>query len=211
MKKDEEIILKIITLGDSGVGKTSIIRRYVYDAFDLNTMTTLGLNFAFKDITLKNGTKIKLKFIDTAGQEKFRSLSKNYIKNAEGVIFVFSFDSKEVNSFDHITEWVKLFDDAHNELENIPKYLVGNKNDCEEKGDIGENEINNLAEKMGGKFISVSAKENNNISLLFEELAEMMFKYVKLNKKQNTKKLGKYKKQKKSKCELCNEYEEESI
>ena len=179
MENKEELVFKIITLGDSGVGKTSIIRRYVFDDLDMTTKSTLGLNFAFKDITLKNGEKIKLKLIDTAGQEKYKSLSKNYIKNAEGVIFVFSYnDAIDRNTFDHISQWVEMLNE-NNDTEEIQKYLVGNKSEFKGQSQIHESEIKELTEKIGGKFISVSAKNNDNINALFEDLSEMMFKNIK--------------------------------
>ena len=208
MKNNEELVYKIITLGDSGVGKTSIIRRYVYNDFDMNTMSTLGLNFAFKDVTLKNGVKIKIKLIDTAGQEKYKSLSKNYIKNAEGVIFVFSYNDEEekINSFEHINQWVELFNE-YNDTDKIQKYLVGNKSEYKDQSQIKESNIKELSAKIGGKFISVSAKLDDNIKELFEDLTEMMYKNIKKSNKQKTKKIGKYHKDKKSVCNLCNEHE----
>lgn len=207
MENKEELVYKIITLGDSGVGKTSIIRRYVFKEFDINTMSTLGLNFAFKEVTLKNGPKIKIKLIDTAGQEKYRSLSRSYIKNAEGVIFVFSYhDSLDKNTFDHISQWVELFNEI-NDTAEIQKYLVGNKSEFKAQSHIRESEIKVLTEKIGGKFISVSAKNNENIDTLFEDLSEMMFKNIKKKGKQKTKKIGQYNKEKKSFCDLCNEHD----
>ena len=196
MENKEELVFKIITLGDSGVGKTSIIRRYVYNDFDMNNMSTIGLNFAFKDVTLKNGVKIKLKIIDTAGQEKYRSLSRNYIKNAEGVLFVFSYEnSSEKNSFEHINQWVEFFNENNN-IEKIQKYLVGNKNEFKDKSHIQQSEINELTKQIGGKFISVSAKINNNINMLFEDLSEMIYQNIEKKGKQKTKKIGKNQKKK---------------
>ena len=207
MENKEELVFKIITLGDSGVGKTSIIRRYVYNDFDMNNMSTIGLNFAFKDVTLKNGVKIKLKIIDTAGQEKYRSLSRNYIKNAEGVLFVFSYEnSSERKSFEHINQWVEFFNENNN-IEKIQKYLVGNKNEFKDKSHIQQSEINELTKQIGGKFISVSAKINNNINMLFEDLSEMIYQNFEKKGKQKTKKIGKYNKEKKSMCNLCNEHD----
>ena len=103
MSQNEEPEFKIITLGDSGVGKTSIIKRYVHGFFEEDTLPTIGLGFSFKKLTL-NGTKIKLKCIDTAGQEKYKSIARTYYKNADGVLLVFSYDDKK--SFDHIESWL---------------------------------------------------------------------------------------------------------
>ena len=117
-KENEELLLKIITLGDSKVGKTSIIRRFAYGTFDDESLATIGIGFSFKKVVLKGGKVIKLKLIDTAGQEKYKSLAKSYYKNAEGVLLVFSYDKKE--SFDHIEEWLNTFKDNCDKEEKIP-------------------------------------------------------------------------------------------
>ena len=91
---------KLITLGDSGIGKTSILKSFVTDRFDEKTINTIGFISSSKDISLKNGTKIRLKLIDIAGQEKYQALAKTYMKNADAVLFVFSHDKKE--SLDNI-------------------------------------------------------------------------------------------------------------
>jgi small GTP-binding protein len=71
------------------VGKTSIIRRYIFGQFNNDTMSTIGVNFSYKEVSLDNKSKIKLKFIDTAGQEKYQSLSKSYFKNADYVCLIY--------------------------------------------------------------------------------------------------------------------------
>ena len=78
--KENQDIMKVITLGEGGVGKTSIIRRYIDNEFDENVLSTIGLNFSFKHIELKDGNTITLKLIDTAGQEKYRALTKYTLK-----------------------------------------------------------------------------------------------------------------------------------
>ena len=131
MSEKEELVFNIITLGNSGVGKTSIIRRYVYNSFEEKPLLTIGLQFAFKNLTLKSKKTIKLKLIDTAGQEKYRSLSKSYYKNADAVLFIFSFE--DLKSFEEISGWIKEFKDCHHSEEKILKYLIGNKNDLTQK------------------------------------------------------------------------------
>ena len=93
--EESEPIFKVITLGDSGVGKTSIITRYTSGTFKEHRLSTAGSVFHFKDVVLKDGTKIKLKLIDTAGQEKYRAMAKSYYKNAQGILLIFSYDSKK--------------------------------------------------------------------------------------------------------------------
>ena len=147
MEKNEEIIIfKIITLGESGVGKTSIIKRYVHNIFDIDCLSTIGINFSFKEVE-RNGRKIQLKFYDTAGQEKYRSLTNSYYKNAEGVLFVFSLDDQ--NTFEKIKEWVDSFIQNQNGKDNIQIYLIGNKCDLERK--INEESIVYLKNKLNIK------------------------------------------------------------
>lgn len=177
MSKEDLLTFKIITIGDSNVGKTSIIRRYIYNIFDENTMSTIGISFCFKEVTLKSGTKISLKLVDTAGEEKYRALTKSYFKNTEGVLFVF--DYSNINSFENITNWIKIFEENHNG-KGIPKYLIGNKSDLRKKvsNPVDEKEIDKLLKQerfKDYKFESTSALENENIDKIFEELSETMY------------------------------------
>ena len=167
---NEEIkIFNIITLGDSGVGKTSIINRYIANKFEDNISSTLGMNFSYKELNFNNKDKIKLKLVDTAGQEKYRALTKSYFKNVHVVLFVFSVDDNE--SFNSIKYWMKLFND--NNKEDIPKYLIATKNDLEIKVDRSSIEEFIMENKI--PFKSTSAKENNNIEELFEEIGKQLY------------------------------------
>ena len=198
---EDEITFKIITVGESGVGKTSIFRRYVYSTFEENTLSTLGLQFSFKDVILKNKQKIKLRLIDTAGEEKYKSLSKSYFKNADVVLFVFALDKPD--TFEQINTWINLFKENHDKVDKIPKYLIGNKNDLEQKVEQGK--IDELTKKLCYKYISTSALSNNNIEYLFNDISETVFKAYKPDKIQQTIKL-KHKtnyNNKKAKCSSC--------
>ena len=196
-------LFRIITLGDSGVGKSSIIMRYTNGTFDEKILSTIGLEFTFKEVTLKDGVKIKIKFIDTAGQEKYRSLAKSYYKNAEGVLFIFSYGKKE--SFDHIEEWFKSFNEQCPDKDNIPKILIGNKCDLENK-EIEKNLVDDLKKRIGiENFSNTSAKDNIGIDELFTELAEKMYEQNKkyIGKKQQNKQLENNKLNEKKKKKLC--------
>ena len=161
---------KIISLGDSGVGKSSIFRRYTENKFDEDTMSTIGLAFADKELTLQNKEKVKLKLVDTGGQERYKSLAKNYYKNADGVIFVFSHNDKD--SFDHIIDWIELFDQNTTNKE-IPKFLIGNKNDLK-KFNEEESFDDFIQQHKILRYISTSAKDNINIAEIFKEIAEII-------------------------------------
>ena len=178
---------KIISLGDSGVGKSSIFRRYTENKFDEDTMSTIGLAFADKELTLQNKEKVKLKLVDTGGQERYKSLAKNYYKNADGVLFVFAHNDKD--SFDHIIDWIELFDQNTTNKE-IPKFLIGNKNDLK-KFDEQESFDDFIQQHNILRYISTSAKDNkkNNISEIFKDMSEIINKNYKTSDKQY--KLGK--------------------
>ena len=194
-------IFKIITLGNAGVGKTSILKRYISGQFEENLCSTIGIEFSIKELTLKNGKSIKLKIIDTCGQEIYKSISKSYFKNSDAVFFVFALNNKK--SFIDIQDWINLFGENHNGKENVPKILVGNKSDIESK-DIDQTLINKFAEEKNIKYIETSAKDNLNINKIFEDVAEILYDdYIKSglgNKPQNAIKVGENKMKKKPCC-----------
>ena len=195
---------KIITIGDSGVGKTSIIRRFVFNTFEQDNLSTIGVNFSFKDCTLKNGNKVKIKVIDTAGQEKYKSLSKSYFKNADGVLFVFAID--DLQSFKNIREWITLFNENNSGKEGIPKYLIANKDDLENESKVNKELIDQFLKENNNQyeFKSVSAlKSDKRIEELFQEIAENLYNNYK-DVKQSTIQLEKNNpNKKKMKCYLC--------
>ena len=197
-----EIVFKVITLGDSGVGKSSIIKRFISGKFETKTISTIGFGSFNKEIELKNGTKMKLNIIDTAGQENYKALSTSYIKNADGVLFVFAYNSKE--SFEGIKQWLNNYKEINPNLDfnkKIPAYLVGNKSDLELE--IDKEEIEKLKEDNNFYgYIDTSAKEGNNINEVFQDMGEMFIQiYGKKKNKQNLK-LVQHKK-KGNGCQMC--------
>ena len=199
--QDNEISFKIITMGNSGVGKSSIIKRFISGKFETKTISTIGFGSFNKEITLKNGTKIKLNIIDTAGQENYKALSASYIKNADGVLFVFAFDDKK--SFEDIIEWIQNFKENSKVdfSEKLPAYLVGNKCDLDLVIDKEDIEKLKTEHKFFG-YIETSAKEGNNINEVFQNMGEMFIQiYGKRKNKQNVKLAAKHKK--KSNCQMC--------
>ncbi len=169
-KDEEKIIFRIITLGESGVGKTSILRRYIYKIFDDNSISTIGLSFAFKDIILKNKEKVQLKLLDTSGQEKYKALTKSYFKNADGVLFVYSIDNEE--SFNNIKDWITLFNENNNNKEEVIQYLVETKNDLDRV--VDEEKSKEFAKNNNLKWFSTRSKDNNSIDELFSDKEESL-------------------------------------
>jgi small GTP-binding protein len=199
----DEIEFKLITLGDSGVGKTSIIKRFISGKFDMKTISTIGFGNFSKEITLKNGTKIKLSLIDTAGQENYQALSTTYIKNADGVLFVFAHNNKE--SFNNIKKWLDNFKENNKEIDFnnvLPAYLVGNKCDLEHEMDDDEIQDVKKENKFYG-YIDTSAKDDIGINRVFDEIGEMLIKIYGKRKKGHNVKLAAKAKKHEGGCGLC--------
>ena len=171
---NDEIEFKIITLGNAGVGKTSIIERFVNDDYNPNQFSTLGISFSFKVLTI-NKKNIKLKLIDTGGQEKYRSISMNYFKHADVALFVFDLNNE--SSFESIQYWIDLFNENTNETKVKSKYLIGNKNDLEQK--VQQKTIDDLINKNKLLYMSTSAKTKHQIDEMFEYIGEELYDYLK--------------------------------
>ena len=161
--------IKIITLGNTSVGKSSFILKYIENKFTYNYTTTLGLDFKQKKIKLKNGKEVRLRIFDTAGQERFRSVSVSFIKKADGVILIYDISNRE--SFDSIGEWIKNIRETGKEI--LPVVLVGNKCDLPpEKRKITEIEGKEKADEFKIPFFESSCKEGINIKEVFHKLIE---------------------------------------
>jgi len=202
-EKDEKKLYKIITLGDSGVGKTCILRRFVTGKFDKNTLSMIGFESSTKEIVLKNGNKVTLQLIDTAGQENYHALATTYIRNSDGVLFVFSHDSRE--SFNNIKNWLMSFKENNQDIDfdkEFPGFLVGNK--CDLEHSIDDFEIENLKNEHNFYgYADTSAKDGIGIDKLFYEMGELLDRIKgKKEKKQNVKLINKMKKKRKI-CSLC--------
>ena len=172
-KDNEEITFKIIIIGNAGVGKTSILNRYINNTFRLELIPTLGLDFSYKTVTLKNNKKVKLKLFDTAGQEKFRTFSKSYFRNADCILFVYSIDNYK--SFENITDWIH-FTNSHISKEDTLLYLIENKKDLERK--VDQESINDFLKsnkKFRFKSTSPALENDGSINDLFQEISEILY------------------------------------
>ena len=159
---------KIITLGDSMVGKTCLMFRFVENVFTANYLSTIGFDLKKKIVKLDSGEKIKLIFHDTAGQERFKSLSRSYITKADGILVVYDITNKQ--SFMNVENWIKS---AKEELtKSVPIYLIGNKSDLEEDRVIDKEAGINMSEQLGLKFYETSCKNGNNVEKCFKDMAK---------------------------------------
>ena len=189
---DFDIKLKIMVLGESMVGKTSLITRYTNDKFGGRYLCTVGIDFQKKKIE-KNGKRVLLQIWDTAGQERFRNVTKNYFQASQGFVLAYDINNKE--SFEKVQYWVEEI--KSNAEEKIKCILIGTKCDLD-KREVSEEEGQNLGQKYGYKFLETSAKENININETFETLVSEIMDNFKENGRQSltlsTNKLGKKKK-----------------
>ena len=193
---EEKIIFKIITLGETGVGKTSIIRRYIYNQYNNDCLSTIGLYIFFKDIILKNKEKVQLKIIDAGDQDKFRPYSKSHFKNADGVFFVYAINDKE--SFNKIKGWITSFNESNNGVKVI-KYLLESKNDLDRV--VDEEKSKEFAKNNNLKWFSTSSKNNNSINEIFENITESIYQnYIKKGKRRQKNLQLKDKKTKRKNC-----------
>ena len=198
---------KVVLLGESGVGKTSIISRYTTNTFSSILMSTTGASFATKTMMLEDENQsVKFEIWDTAGQERFRNITNQYYKGADGIVLVF--DLTDRKSFDKTREWMAQIK-ANTRSEEIAVVLLGNKCDAEPKV-IQNNEAIALGEELGHiKYFQTSASQNIGIIESFEYLAREILnkKNIDLNKKDtpqgkgmNISNGGKTPKQKKECC-----------
>ena len=161
--------IKLIVLGNTSVGKSSFILKYIEDKFVLNYIATLGIDFKQKKLKLKNGQEVRLRIYDTAGQERFKSVAVSFIKKAEGVILIYDIGNKA--TFESLEEWIKNIKESGKE--NLPIILVGNKCDLPpEKRQVELIEGKDKAEEFNLPFFETSCKEGINIKEVFEKIVE---------------------------------------
>jgi Ras-related protein Rab-1A len=176
-----EYLFKILLVGNSNVGKSSLFLRFVDEIWKENFVPTIGVDFKIKSIKIDNKT-IKLQIWDTAGQERFRSILSSYYKGANGILLLY--DITNVNSFKSLSNW--LIDIEKNSSKNVKKILIGNKCDLNELRKIPINKGKEFADTYNMKFIETSAKNNVNINECFNILGKELLNNIDLksNKKE---------------------------
>ena len=164
----DDCVYKILLLGDTSVGKTCFLLKYTDNKFQIKHMSTIGLDYRVKSITLKSGKPVKLQLWDTAGQDRFRAITKSYYKSANGVILIY--DITSIQTFDNVKTWISQIKEQSSQ--DIVIYIVGNKTDMEEERKIKTEEGKKLADEYGFPFIETSAKSGLNINETFEDIVE---------------------------------------
>ena len=164
-KKSNKNQFNVILIGDSNVGKTSILKKFITGSFNQKIQCTIDVEFSSKNLKIDKNLYAELKIFDTAGQEKYRALTKSYYRNVNGVILVF--DLTDENALIKLKSWMT---DISENTANVEIILVGNKTDLKDRR-ISKTEAENFAKENNYKYIETSAKDGTNILLLFEELA----------------------------------------
>ena len=174
-----------MTLGETEVGKTSIVLRYSDDKFHEDKTATIGIDFKIK-IIRKGNEVIKVSIYDTAGEERFKTLIKHYYRGANGILLIFDLTKK--STFDKLNFWLEDLRENSDNIDNLYIHLIGNKNDLEEQRAISFEEATNFAKKNKLPYMEVSAKTGKNIKNLFDEVIKgAMIKMIN-NLKENDKK-----------------------
>ena len=161
-------IFKILLIGDSGVGKTSLLNSFVKGTFEEHTKNTVGVDLKIKTFVLQNHT-VKLSIWDTAGQERFRTLTSAYYRGAHGIICAYDMTCR--TSFDNLSFWLKEVDHYSTNLEAV-KLLVANKVDRKEERTVSAREGLEFAREMESLYIEASAKTQEGVQQAFEELVQ---------------------------------------
>ena len=185
MKEDESNMktFNIITLGCSEVGKTCIIQRYIDNEFCHSTISTIGIDCKSKIFTI-NSIKYKIIYYDTAGQERYSSISSKYIKSANGVILVYDITNQK--SFSKIQEWSNNLEKNNN---NYIAVLVGNKIDLESKREVSKNEGLTLANQLNIEFFETSCLTNENVEEMMDKISTLTINKFASKKNNSTKSL----------------------
>ena len=168
MVDESENEIKMILLGDCGVGKTNIISRYLKNVFNEGQLTTTGANYAMKKINI-NGTTFQINIWDTAGQEKYQSVTKMFLQEAQIILLCYSIT--EHKSFEHLEYWYKLAKDIIGS--NIVLGVAGNKSDLFEKEEVKDSEGQEFAKAHNAIFKLISAKSDKEG---IDDLFDLLFK-----------------------------------
>jgi len=161
-----DFLIKLLLIGDSGVGKSCLLLRFSDDSFTPSFITTIGIDFKIRTIDLE-GKKIKLQIWDTAGQERFRTITTAYYRGAMGILLVY--DVTDEKSFANMGNWIRNIE--QHASENVNKILIGNKCDLVDKRVVDSVRGKALADEYRIKFLETSAKNSINVDEAFISLA----------------------------------------
>ena len=185
---------KILILGDSTVGKTCFLTRYTDNTFQEEYLASIGMDYKIKSYEKEDGNSIKLYIWDTAGQDRFRSITRNYYKGADGIILIYDITKKD--TFENVRNWINNIKDEA--PDRVVLILVGNKVDDERNRVVPKSEGEEIAKEFNLPFFECSAKSDINVTPVFDTLIK---KIIEVNpKNREGQKLNQNKKAEKKKC-----------
>ena len=167
-----QYIFKLILIGNSGVGKSCILQRYMKHTFQETYKCTIGVDFLMKSLII-NGKTVKLQLWDTAGQEKYKSMVSSYYRGANVALIIF--DLTNHMSFDALPSWIENYYKNEPEQKNI--ILIGNKKDLEVERQVTQEEAETFAETNNMIYFETSAKDGENIDYVFNYAAEKLLEF----------------------------------
>ncbi|NP_001306719.1 ras-related protein Rab-35-like [Bactrocera neohumeralis] len=178
MARGFDHLFKLLIIGDSGVGKSSLLIRFSDDTFAGTYITTIGVDFKIRTVVI-DGLRIKLQIWDTAGQERFRTITSTYYRGTHGVIIVYDVTNGE--SFANVRRWL---DEIQNNCDVVNKVLVGNKNDDPDRKVVITEDAQRFARQMDIELFETSAKDNINVEEMFLAITRQVLQH-KLRNAQN--------------------------
>ncbi|PAA83664.1 hypothetical protein BOX15_Mlig032469g1 [Macrostomum lignano] len=170
-KKSYDLLFKLLLIGDSGVGKTCILFRFVDNTFQTSFISTIGIDFKIKTIEVE-GKKIKLQIWDTAGQERFHTITTSYYRGAMGIMLVYDITSRK--TFESVSRWLRNIDEHASE--DVERVIIGNKKDMGDKRQVSQEEGDRLAREMSIPFFETSAKTGDGVEAAFRAQTELILR-----------------------------------
>jgi len=171
MDTDFDLLFKLLLVGDSGSGKSSLLLRFADDNFTQTFISTIGVDFKIRTLEM-DGKKIKMQIWDTAGQERFRTITQSYYRGAHGIFIVY--DITDYDSFKNVQDWLREIDRYSSEA--VVKLMVGNKCDLTDMRSVPTEEAKTFAEQIGVQFLETSAKDATNVDNAFMAMAAAIIK-----------------------------------
>ena len=170
---NKTIQFKFLVLGEGKIGKTSLIERYINKTFKSNYIATIGMDIRRKRLEINN-KEVDISITDTAGQERFRSITKMFYKGADGILV--GFDLTDRNTFEQVNYWISQIEENSSKDYPISLVLFGNKCDNVENIKVSEEDIEKLKEKYKLTFYKTSAKDGTNVQNAFQHLTKITLK-----------------------------------
>lgn len=164
-----DFVFKIIIVGEAGVGKSCLLRRYADQTFTENYINTIGVDFKVRTLEM-NGRLIKLNIWDSAGQERFRTIVNTYYRGAHGICLVY--DITDLDSFQKLNEWLQ--DVTELAEPNAKKIIIGTKKDLEQRRQVKSEQVKSYSETIGVPYIETSSKEGHNVEGAFRYITGLL-------------------------------------